>query len=120
MGWISVVFAHKVIDVATRGGPDAVARRGRLLRSVGLDPGTSGSPEASADPRAVDPGQLISDTEFFGLLERIADRLDRGREVALRVGASMRCDDYGAFGLAFKSAVDLRARMSASSVTARS
>ena len=30
-----------------------------------------------------------------------------GRSIAIRTGASMRCDDYGAFGLAFKSAVDL-------------
>ncbi|MEM7586071.1 MAG: AraC family transcriptional regulator ligand-binding domain-containing protein [Acidobacteriota bacterium] len=96
MGWISVVFAHKVIGVATRDVPDGETLRARMLRSVGLDP---------AAP--VDPVQVIGDSDFFGLLERIAERVERGRDVALRVGASMRCDDYGAFGLAFKSAVNL-------------
>lgn len=96
MGWISVVFAHKVIDVATSGMLDGEALRKRLLRSVNLDPAAQ-----------VDPEQMIGDTDFFGLLERIAEQVERGRNVPLRVGASMRCDDYGAFGLAFKSAVDL-------------
>ena len=96
MGWISVVFAHKVIDLATGGAGAQDALRHRLLRSVGLDP---------AAP--VDPEKLIDDTDFFGLLEHVSDQVEGGRDVALRVGASMRCDDYGAFGLAFKSAVDL-------------
>ncbi len=96
MGWISVVFAHKVIGVATGADPNGDALRARLLRSVNLDP------EAPVDPK-----QMIGDADFFGLLERIAEQAERGRDVPLRVGASMRCDDYGAFGLAFKSAVDL-------------
>ena len=96
MGWISVVFAHKVINVATSGELDDEALHHRLFGSVGLDPSAS-----------VDPEQMICDSDFFGLLERIADQALRGRDVALRVGASMRCDEYGAFGLAFKSAVDL-------------
>ena len=96
MGWISVVFAHKVIGVATSDELDGDALRTRLLRSVGLDPES-----------LVDPEQMIGDADFFGLLERIAEQVERGRDVPLRVGASMRCDDYGAFGLAFKSAVDL-------------
>ncbi len=96
MGWISVVFAHKVIGVATGADPNGDALRARLLRSVNLDP------EAPVDPK-----QMIGDADFFGLLERIAELAERGRDVPLRVGASMRCDDYGAFGLAFKSAVDL-------------
>ncbi len=50
---------------------------------------------------------MISDDDFFGLLERIAERGNPGRSVPIHVGASMRCDDYGAFGLAFKSAPDL-------------
>ncbi len=95
MGWISVVFAHKVVDIATSGEPDGSAQRLLWLQSVGLDPVAPVAPE-----------QMISDADFFGLLERIAET-PRGRDVALRVGASMRCDDYGAFGLAFKSAVDL-------------
>ncbi|MEM7074166.1 MAG: AraC family transcriptional regulator ligand-binding domain-containing protein [Pseudomonadota bacterium] len=67
-----------------------------LFASFGLDPSAP-----------ADPGAMISDSDFFGLLERIADLDDRGRSVPILVGASMRCNDYGAFGLAFKSAPDL-------------
>ncbi|MEM9594322.1 MAG: AraC family transcriptional regulator ligand-binding domain-containing protein [Acidobacteriota bacterium] len=97
MGWISAVFAHRVIDVASGNGPEGEALGRQLLRSVGLDPSAP-----------VDPQQRIGDAEFFGLLERVAEQVEGGRDVPLRVGASMRCDDYGAFGLAFKSAVDLQ------------
>ena len=89
MGWISTVFAHKAIRAA--GGDQA-----SLFRLIGLDDG--------APP---DPSEMIPDTTFFGLLERIAGEVPDGRLVPLRLGAAMRCDDYGAFGLAFKSAPDL-------------
>ncbi|MEM1246490.1 MAG: AraC family transcriptional regulator ligand-binding domain-containing protein [Acidobacteriota bacterium] len=94
MGWISVVFAHRVIDLATPPGDGSL--RGQLLDSVGL-----------GSTAAVDPEQRITDTAFYGLLESISERAEHGRDVALRVGASMRCDDYGAFGMAFKTAIDL-------------
>ncbi|MDJ0627468.1 MAG: AraC family transcriptional regulator ligand-binding domain-containing protein [Rhodobacter sp.] len=96
MGWISVVFVHKVIDAATVNVDAGVARRQVLFRSIGVDP------EAPVDPK-----RMISDVEFFGLLERVAAGNDEGRSIPVRIGASMRCDDYGAFGLAFKSAPDL-------------
>jgi AraC-like DNA-binding protein len=92
MGWISVVFAHKVVAFSAASSD---ARRG-LLPSAGVDPDATPAPE-----------HMIDDGAFFGLLERLSDETAGGRDVALRVGASMRCDDYGAFGLAFKSAVDL-------------
>ncbi|MEO1732354.1 MAG: AraC family transcriptional regulator ligand-binding domain-containing protein [Pseudomonadota bacterium] len=66
------------------------------MANIGLDP------IAPPDPRT-----MISDADFFGLLEHIAERGDHGRSVPIHMGASMRCDDYGAFGLAFKSAPDL-------------
>ena len=96
MGWISTVFVHKALDAAVAlesVDPDV---RMALFESVGLDPSAP-----------VDPGAMISDGDFFGLLERIANLDDRGRSVPIHIGASMRCDDYGAFGLAFKSAPDL-------------
>ncbi|MEM8993775.1 MAG: AraC family transcriptional regulator ligand-binding domain-containing protein [Acidobacteriota bacterium] len=96
MGWISAVFAHKVVGIAAGDGPGGQPLRQRLLRAAGLDPASS-----------VDPERLIGDADFFGLLERVASEVEGGRDVPLRVGASMRCDDYGAFGLAFKSAVTL-------------
>lgn len=50
---------------------------------------------------------MVSDNDFFDLLERIDELSPHGRSVPIHVGAAMRCDDYGAFGLAFKSAPDL-------------
>ena len=68
MGWISTVFVHKALDGAVAlecVDPDA---RLALFASVGLEP------SAPADPNA-----MISDGDFFGLLERIAELGDRGR-----------------------------------------
>jgi len=67
-----------------------------LFESVGLDP-----------LAPVDPSALISDGDFFALMESIAELGSCGRFVPIHMGASMRCDDYGAFGLAFKSAPNL-------------
>ncbi len=96
MGWISAVFVHKALDAAVALDNFDLDVCMALFESVGLDPSLP-----------VDPGAMISDGDFFGLLERIADLDDRGRSVPIHMGASMRCDDYGAFGLAFKSAPDL-------------
>ena len=96
MGWISTVFVHKALDAAAHLGcigPDALEALGR---SVSVD--------MSAP---VDPGAMISDGDFFGLLENLQAASDLGRSIPIHMGASMRCDDYGAFGLAFKSAPDL-------------
>ncbi|MDJ0712384.1 MAG: AraC family transcriptional regulator ligand-binding domain-containing protein [Woeseiaceae bacterium] len=96
MGYISAMFAVKFAHIATAHVPSPQANRRALCQRVGID----------ADS-AVDPKQMIRDTTFFGFLEHIAREYEHGRSVAIRVGASMRCDDYGAFGLAFKSAIDL-------------
>ena len=53
------------------------------------------------------PERMIANSDFFSLLESIAGKCDSGRTIGFRVGASMRCDDYGAFGLGFKSAINL-------------
>lgn len=96
MGWISTVFVHKALDATVAlEGVDRGARLA-LFASVGVEPSAP-----------VDPGAMISDSDFFGLLERIADLDDRGTSIPIHMGASMRCDDDGAFGLAFKSAPNL-------------
>ena len=92
VGQITSLFVRKM--VAQVGD---VIDQGALLRSVGIDPDS-----------AVEPGRMIPDTEYYGLLERIAEIDPTVTELPLRTGASMRCEDYGAFGLAFKSAHDLR------------
>ena len=92
MGAITSLFVRKV--VAQADGLD----HAELLRSVGLDPNAS-----------VDPAQMIEDVAYYTLLERIARQLPDATDLPLRVGGSMRCDDYGAFGLAWKTASTLRA-----------
>ncbi|GGE57729.1 AraC family transcriptional regulator [Actibacterium pelagium] len=92
MGWISEVFVHKAIDAA---GVDGVQRAG-FYQIARVDP------KAPFDPKA-----MIPDSVFFDLLETLVAKTDQGRSIPVRIGASMRCDDYGAFGLAFKSAPDL-------------
>ena len=96
MGYISALFALRVAELATAGSPTRHAQRIALCRDVGIDPVTP-----------LDHKRMIRDTDFFGLLERVASEFEDGRSIAIRVGASMRCDDYGAFGLAFKTATDL-------------
>ena len=92
MGQITSLFIHKVIRQVDEG----LDRRG-LLESVGLDPNS-----------AIDPKLMVADTDYYDLLESIALSDPNVIDLPLRVGASMRCDDYGAFGLAWKSALNLR------------
>jgi len=92
MGQVSSLFIRKVIRQVDD-GLDKCA----LLESVGLDPDD-----------AVDPTLMVVDTNYYALLETIARSDPNMIDLPLRVGASMRCDDYGAFGLAWKSALKLR------------
>ena len=92
MGQITSLFVHKVIGQAD----DAQDKRA-LLESLGLDPGAP-----------VDPGIMVADSDYYALFETVARADPGGIGLPLRVGASMRCADYGAFGLAWKSASNLR------------
>lgn len=73
------------------------ADKDALLRTLGLE---RGGP--------VDPAHMIEDWEYYDFLERVAEVDTDPVTLPLRVGAAMRCDDYGAFGLAWKSATTLR------------
>ncbi len=90
MGYVTSLFARKIV-AAAGAGVDAHA----LLSSVGLDP------EADWDPKT-----MLSDEAYYGLLERIAAEID-ATDLPIRTGASMRLDEYGALGLAFKAATTL-------------
>jgi AraC-like DNA-binding protein len=93
MGSVTSLFARKVVDAV-----DAPVDRAALLRAAGIDP------LAPPDVRF-----MISDTVYYDLLERIAAQIGPATTAfPLRVGASMRCDDYGVFGLAWKAALTLR------------
>jgi AraC-like DNA-binding protein len=96
MGWISAIFVHKAIDAAARLGGISDGERAGLFRMAGVDAA------APADPRA-----MVSDADFFALLEHLAGAGGRMRGLGIETGAAMRCDDYGAFGLAFKAAPDI-------------
>ncbi len=90
MGSVTSLFVRKMVGAA---GDDVESEA--LLASVGI--------EASAKP---DPKLMIADNSYYDLLEQIAEVTDV-TALPLRAGASMRCDDYGALGLAFKAAVTL-------------
>ena len=92
MGHITSLFVRKVVAAADD-SLDKIAE----LASVGID---ADSP--------VDPTQMIPDGDYYDLLERLAREDPTGTTLPLRAGASMRCDDYGALGLAWKSAPTLR------------
>ena len=92
MGKITSLFVRKVVGAAG----DTVDRDA-LLRSVGIDPSDE-----------IDVKQMVSDTAYYGLLETIAAQLGDATGFPIVVGRSMRCDDYGAFGLAWKTAPTLR------------
>jgi AraC-like DNA-binding protein len=51
---------------------------------------------------------MLSASEYYAFLERVAHADPLGITIPLRAGSAMRCDDYGAFGLAWKSATTLR------------
>lgn len=93
MGRITSLFVRKVL-----GQIDAdAATRNEILRSVGIDP---------AAP--VDPSLMVPAADYYAFLERLTGIDPDPATIPLRAGAAMRCDDYGAFGLAWKSAPDLR------------
>ncbi|MDU8913479.1 AraC family transcriptional regulator [Aestuariicoccus sp. MJ-SS9] len=90
MGQITSLFARKMVAAAG----DRV-NAAALLRAAGLDPAG-----------AWDPKVMIPDTTYYALLERIVETTD-ATALPIQVGASMRCDEYGALGLAWKAAPDL-------------
>lgn len=92
MGYVTSLFARKMV-AAAGGQVDA----GALLASVGLDA------DGRWDPKAMIPADI-----YYDLLERIAAQTDV-TDLPVRVGASMRLDEYGALGLAFKAATTLGA-----------
>ncbi|MEM8932305.1 MAG: AraC family transcriptional regulator ligand-binding domain-containing protein [Acidobacteriota bacterium] len=92
MSRITSLFVRKVL-AQVHESLDGAA----LARSVGI--------ELDAP---TDPSSMVDAGEYYDLLERIAADDPEATTLPLRVGESMRCDEYGAFGLAWKSATDLR------------
>lgn len=92
MGQVTSLFVHKVIAQAD----DGLDKRA-FLEGVGVDP------DAPVDPKV-----MVNDTDYYAFFADLARADPLGLELPLRTGASMRCENYGAFGLAWKSAPNLR------------
>ena len=92
MGQITSLFAHKVIAQAD----DGLDKRA-FLEAIGIDPDAP-----------IDPAVMVTDTDYYAFFAGLARADPNGLELPLKVGATMRCEDYGAFGLAWKSAPNLR------------
>lgn len=92
MSEITSLYVYKVISQASAG----VDTRD-LVEALGLKP-----------DGPIDPGQMVGSDAYYAFFEHLADRDPAGVELPLRIGAAMRSDEYGAFGLAWKSAPNLR------------
>ncbi len=56
----------------------------------------------------IDPKLMVAADQFYDFFAILAQRDPDGLTLPLRIGATMKSDEYGAFGLAWKSAPDLR------------
>ncbi|MEL7117150.1 MAG: AraC family transcriptional regulator [Pseudomonadota bacterium] len=94
MGQITSLFARKMVAAAG----DAIDGQA-ALHSVGL------RQDAPWNPK-----EMILDEAYYAMLEAMARQMDV-TALPVKVGASMRCDEYGALGLAWKAAPDLRSSL---------
>ncbi|MEP0521901.1 MAG: AraC family transcriptional regulator [Hyphomicrobiales bacterium] len=95
MGNITSLFARKMVAAAGDAVDPTV-----LLASIGLDADGEWNPKF-----------MITDTAYYEMIEQIAATSD-ATALGLRAGESMRCDDYGALGLAWKAAPDVMGSLS--------
>ncbi|MEM6682614.1 MAG: AraC family transcriptional regulator ligand-binding domain-containing protein [Pseudomonadota bacterium] len=92
MSEITSLYVFKVIGQAS---PDV--RTADLVEGLGLDP-----------DGPIDPARMVSAAAYYDFFAALVARDPAGLVLPLRIGAAMRSDDYGAFGLAWKSAPNLR------------
>ncbi len=92
MSQITSLYVYKVVGQARPG----VETRD-LVEGLGLDP-----------DGPIDPARMVASQDYYRFFAALAQRDPDGLALPLRIGASMRSDEYGAFGLAWKSAPDLR------------
>lgn len=92
MSQITSLYVHKVLSQASPG----VETRD-LLEALGMEP-----------DGLVDPKLMVSADRYYEFFETLVARDPNGLTLPLRIGAAMKSDEYGAFGLAWKSAPNLR------------
>ena len=92
MGEITSLYVYKVVGQASPG-----VDTNDLVQSLGLDPNGP-----------IDPEKMVGADAYYAFFAALEARDPDGLRLPLRIGAAMRSDEYGAFGLAWKSAPDLR------------
>lgn len=92
MSQLTSLYVYKVVGQASPGVETA-----DLVERLGLDP---------VGP--IDPTKMVSSDAYYDFFAELADRDPDGLALPLRIGAAMRSNEYGAFGLAWKSAPTLR------------
>lgn len=92
MTYVSAMFVKKMIDQA----PESLDRA-ELFASTGI-----------TEEDISDPNTVVLDTQYYALLETIAAAEAPDIAFHLRTSAAMSCADFGAVGLAWKSAPTLR------------
>ena len=92
MSEITSLYVFKVVSMASPG-----VKTDDLVKALGLNP---------AGP--VDPSQMVFSADYYDFFAALAERDPNGETLSLRIGASMQSNEYGAFGLAWKSAPTLR------------
>lgn len=98
MSQITSLYVYKVVAQASAGVP-----ADDLVEGLGLPPGGP-----------ADPSRMVTSDAYYDFFEALVERDPQGLELPLKIGAAMRCDEYGAFGLAWKSAPSLRGAYSRS------
>lgn len=91
MGKITTLFVRKVLDEIDS---DIDIDKRAFVHSLGI----------ALDGEV----HMISAADYYSFFEKAAAIDRNGTTLPLRAGAAMRSDDYGAFGLAWKSATTLR------------
>ncbi|MFD1695257.1 AraC family transcriptional regulator [Roseibium aestuarii] len=89
---VSVLYVKKMIDNASPACDPEV-----LYASIGL-----------TSKAAADPSRMIAAEDYYALLETIAAHETGDIRFHMGTSTSMKCEEYGAVGLAFKSAPTLR------------
>lgn len=92
MEQITSLYVYKVVGKAS----DGVETRD-LVEGLGLDPNGP-----------IDPARMVPSPDYYRFFAALSERDPDGLRLPLRIGAAMRSDEYGAFGLAWKSAPNLR------------
>ena len=92
MSQITSLYVHKVLEQVSAGVPTA-----DLLECLGMQPGAP-----------IDTKKMVPSDAYYDFFAELSLRDPYGLSLPLRIGAGMCSNDYGAFGLAWKSAPNLR------------